>query len=339
VNYAGLPSDLLDGIRAQNLGAYASMPSRVDEDVAQEVQIAEDYRGRLTFELLQNADDAMKDGGFSERIRFRLTDEALEVSNSGRSLTTEDVSGLCGTGASSKTGAAGRRRASIGHKGMGFKSVLEITNRPEVISDTIGFRLDADDSLPEINEALTRVRADSRRRVPIMRLPWPLNADPPGWAEAREAGMRVLFRFPLKPTLSGEQRTKLAGRLLDLPVTAILFLKHLDDVEVEVVAAGVSGRFRWRLSRERLEGGAWLPVPGFELSGMYRVRVLGDDGTDRTFLVAHDADVDIGACRGGLGGVAWEDVVLTEVSVAVPWPVASSMPGDWSAREAPAGPV
>ncbi len=35
----------------------------------------------------------------------------------------------------------GRRRASIGHKGMGFKSVLEITDAPQVISETYAFEL------------------------------------------------------------------------------------------------------------------------------------------------------------------------------------------------------
>lgn len=38
--------------------------------------------------------------------------------------------------ASSKAEAGGRKRASIGHKGLGFKSVLEITDEPQVFSAT-----------------------------------------------------------------------------------------------------------------------------------------------------------------------------------------------------------
>ena len=322
--------DQLAHIRNQNLGAYEKMPSRVDEDVTQESQISADYRGRLTFELLQNADDAMIDGGFAERIVFRLTDDALEVGNSGRALTAEDIAGLCGTGASSKVGRPEWRRASIGHKGMGFKSVLEISDRPEVMSETAGFRLDASRSLPIINEALDGVGADPRRRAPVMRLPWPLETELAGWPAAQEAGLRVLFRFPYRTSLSLEQRDLLARRLLDLPVTAILFLKHLDDVEVNVQTSTVSGHFRWRLRREQRQGQGWVKVPGFGDSGVYRVQITGDDGTDLTFLVAHDADVEIGAHRSGLDGTAWDDTDLAEISLAVPWPTGTALRADWA---------
>ncbi|MES2210070.1 MAG: DUF3883 domain-containing protein [Chloroflexota bacterium] len=329
-------TDLLESIRRQNLGAYESMPSRVDEDANQESQISQDYRGRLTFELLQNADDAMGDGGFAERIVFRLTDDALEVGNSGRPLSDDDVRGLCGTGASSKTAIAGRRRASIGHKGMGFKSVLEITDEPEVISTTIGFKLDATESLPAINAALGRHGMPPRRRVPTMRLPWPLAREPAGWEAAQGDGLQVLFRFPLRQSLSKSQRTLLARRLLDLPVTAALFLKHLDDVEVDVSTSDVRGRFRWRLKRERLEQGQWIHTPGFGDSGVYRIRVSGADGADLAFLVAHDADVEIGSNRNGLDVASWDDIDLTEVSIAVPWslaetrPSSAGLPANWA---------
>jgi len=319
-------SELLESIRRQNLGVYEAMPSRIDEDANQESQISQDYRGRLTFELLQNADDAMVNGGFGDRIVFRLTDDVLEVTNSGRPLSDEDVAGLCGTGASSKVASSGRRRASIGHKGMGFKSVLEITDRPEVISSTIGFRLDGAESAPTINATMDRIGTRKRTRVPTMRLPWPLAQEPESWAAAQHDGMQVLFRFPLRAGLSGEQRALLARRLLDLPVTAVLFLKHLDDVEVEVRTKAVKGHFRWRLTRERMVDGRWAATPGFADSGVYRVRIVGDGGVDLAFLVAHDADVEIGAHRSGLDVASWDDVDLTEVSIAVPWSVDEAQP-------------
>jgi hypothetical protein len=329
---ATIHGDLLDRIREQNLGAYTAMPSRIDEDVTQESLISQDQRGRLTFELLQNADDAMDEAGFAERIRFRLTDDALEVANSGRALTQDDVAGLCGTGASSKTRTVGRRRASIGHKGMGFKSVLEITERPEVVSETIGFRLDAALSQPVINAAMIRIDVAAPRRVPTMRLPWPLDVEPSSWEQLRSAGFRVLFRFPLRASLTTEQRVLLARRLLDLPVTTILFLKHLDDVEVDVRTKAVSGHFRWHVSRERRNPEGWTQVPGFEETGVYRVRVRSVDGSDsdHTFLVAHDADVEIGEHRSGLDTATGDEVDLTEVSVAVPWPVGTRMPEGWA---------
>jgi len=294
-------SDLLKTIRDQNLGAYRAMPSRVKEDVAQESQIAQDYRGRLTFELLQNADDAMVgESGFGERITFLLTDDALVVGNSGRPLAAEDVEGLCGTGATTKSESQGLRRASIGHKGMGFKSVLEITDRPEVISESYAFRLDARQAQPAIEDVLEAAGFGSPRRVPTMRLPWPLDEVPADWPIAQAAGINALFRFPLRETLTAEQRDLLAQRLLQLPVTAILFLKHLEDVEVEVNTRALRGHFRWRLQRERRVGANWISVSGFTESGVYRTQVQSDAGQRWAFLIAHDADVEIGAHRSGV---------------------------------------
>ena len=134
--------DLIRSICDQNLAVYRASPIRLREDVGQEAEIAHDYRGRIVYELLQNADDAMAGSpGTQDAIFVRLTDTDLWVGNSGRPLDDDDVRGLCGIGASSKGGAVNRKRASIGHKGMGFKSVLEITDAPEVISETFAFRL------------------------------------------------------------------------------------------------------------------------------------------------------------------------------------------------------
>jgi len=310
--------DLLASIREQNLGVYRAMPTRVREDVAQESQIAQDYQGRIVYELLQNADDAMlSEGGTNDAISFRLTEDFLEVANSGHPLTADDVMGLCGIGMTSKVEVKARRRASIGHKGMGFKSVLEITDRPEVISETYAFRLDADLARPAIDEVF--VSAEQRRpiQVPTMRLPWPITTDDESWRRAASLGMRTLFRFPLRESLSESQRNQLADRLLGLPVTAIVFLKNLDVVDVDVEATGRSGRFRWELSRERRVDGGWLPTGGLTDSGVYQVTIAGDKGQKWQFLVAHDADVEIGDRLGGISGSGWDGIDLSEVSLAV----------------------
>lgn len=313
--------DLLAIIREQNLGVYRAMPTRLREDVAQESQIAQDYQGRIVYELLQNADDAMLSGrGTRDAISFRLTDDALEVANSGHPLTADDVMGLCGIGASSKHERRARKRASIGHKGMGFKSVLEITDRPHVISETYAFGLDAEVTKPVVQQALLSAGQPPPNRVPTMRLPWPITTDDESWRGAVAAGMRTLFRFPLRESLTTVQRSQLADRLLALPVTAIVFLKNLESVDVEVDTVGRAGRFRWQLSRERWSDGEWLPTTGLTDSGVYRVMVTGDEGQAWRFLVAHDGNVEIGDHDGGLGGSGWEGIDLSEVSLAVVLP-------------------
>src|SRR4051812_49420107 len=111
------PDNAIDRIVEQNLAVYRASPSRLQEDVSQEAQVANDYRGRLVYELLQNADDAMAEAqGSSDRVTFLVTDDELWIANDGRPLTDDDVQGLCGLGASSKVDTTGKRRASIGHK-------------------------------------------------------------------------------------------------------------------------------------------------------------------------------------------------------------------------------
>jgi hypothetical protein len=310
-------SALLDAISAENLGVYRASPIRLREDVSQEAQISSDYRGRLVYELLQNADDAM--GGqatLDDRIVFRLTDEALWVGNAGRPLNESDVEGLCGIGASSKGEVAGRRRASIGHKGMGFKSVLEITAAPEVFSDDYAFRLAAEFARGRIDDLMEELGRERPKRVPVMRFPSPLREAPEYWAKLRDSGIRTLFCFPLRPELTDDQRSLLAERLLALPVTTILFLKHLERVEVTVDTQHRQEGFSWRVSRERQTDSGWESCAGLTASGIYRINIATASGETHEFLLAHDADVEIGEHRGGLDSYAWEAIEVSEVSVA-----------------------
>ena len=54
---------IIERVVDQNLGVYRAAPSRLPEGCSQEAQVASNYRGRLVYELLQNADDAMEGNG------------------------------------------------------------------------------------------------------------------------------------------------------------------------------------------------------------------------------------------------------------------------------------
>jgi hypothetical protein len=314
-----MAGDVVDRIVEQNLGVYRAAPSRLQEDVSQEAQVASDYRGRLVYELLQNADDAME--GQSTRrdcIAFLITDQAMWMANSGRALTDADVQGLCGLGASSKVDAAGTKRASIGHKGLGFKSVLEITDAPAVFSRTHSFRLGEREARPHVEGLWGELGMQRPRRVPAMRFPSAIDdaqADA-RWHDLRATGFNTAFAFPFRSELDPDHRASLADRLLDLPLTTVLFLKHLESVVVEIDQVGRSERREWMVSREVLEEDRWVPVSGLGGSGLYRVNVSSTDDDQAAFYIAHDANVAIGPNRVGLSGPAWDGVDLTEVSIA-----------------------
>lgn len=122
-------------------------------------QVAQEYRGRATLELLQNAHDVL---AFAEhddprQISFVLRsspEPVLLVANSGRPFRHEDFSGICQLAQSPKD-----PNESVGNKGLGFQSVLEVSTRPEVwsaapASDGIAFTFGFD---PDVREPIERL--------------------------------------------------------------------------------------------------------------------------------------------------------------------------------------
>lgn len=310
-------SHLLSQVRSENLNVYRASPQRLREDVGQEAQIAQDYHGRLIYELLQNADDAMPAGSAQEsRIAFILDDDALWVANSGRELDEADVRGLCGISASSKRAGPGKCRASIGHKGMGFKSVLEITDTPEVYSTSISFHFSAARAVDAMHPLVQEGVLLGVTRAPVTRFPWEIDTEPAQWQELRSQGMRTAFRFPLKLKMTAKQRDGLAHALRQLPVTTLVFLKRISQVAVSVRRRDSACSFVWTTQRQRFDAHELVEVPELTNAGTYHVVLESDKGEKETFFVAHEPTILIGEHRGGLDDFTWEGVEMTEVSVA-----------------------
>ena len=97
-------------------------------------QITQEYRGRCVLELLQNAHDALAGARPDDPrlISFVLASEpepVLLIANSGRPFRLEDFEGICQLGQSPKD-----PNESVGNKGLGFQSVLEVSTRPQIWS-------------------------------------------------------------------------------------------------------------------------------------------------------------------------------------------------------------
>ena len=91
-------------------------------------------RTHFIFELLQNAEDALKNRGSEwqgpRAVSFRLTSDKLGVGHFGRPFNEADVRGICEIGESAKA----EDLTAIGRFGIGFKSVYAITELPEIHS-------------------------------------------------------------------------------------------------------------------------------------------------------------------------------------------------------------
>jgi len=99
-------------------------------------QVEHQYHGRFLVELIQNAHDALfpEIGADQARIEIVMVDDegphgALYVANDGEPFSESNFVSLSQLGQSDKD-----PQKSIGNKGIGFRSVLEITNSPEVFS-------------------------------------------------------------------------------------------------------------------------------------------------------------------------------------------------------------
>ncbi|NQW18502.1 MAG: hypothetical protein HQ478_13545, partial [Chloroflexi bacterium] len=95
-------------------------------------QIGADYHGRFLVELLQNASDQARAAGMttSEVVIVR-TESFVAVSNQGHPFSDLGLKSITSIGLSPKD-----PQESIGNKGVGFKSVFQISAAPEIYSSS-----------------------------------------------------------------------------------------------------------------------------------------------------------------------------------------------------------
>jgi len=98
----------------------------------------------FVLELVQNADDNSYPAGVTPELRFELEEARLSVRNNETGFTVENVRALCNAGKSTKS----KREGYIGEKGIGFKSVFAVSDRPEIHSNGFHFRFDASGASP-----------------------------------------------------------------------------------------------------------------------------------------------------------------------------------------------
>lgn len=130
MRWAGVDGKVGQAVEAQTrrvLETYAVEPGRVEEDANVERSAAEGaYAKRQVFELLQNAADALRDK--PGRCEVLLTRSCLYVANEGEPLSPSGVETLMAAHRS------GKRDEQIGRFGLGFKSVLAVTDSPRLFS-------------------------------------------------------------------------------------------------------------------------------------------------------------------------------------------------------------
>ncbi len=257
------------------LAGWAAAPARFREDAnAEEDAALGTYRDRLIVELLQNAADAAADTGTRGKVLIRLTDDLLEVANTGSRLTAAGVSAAATLRASAK-----RAASSVGHFGVGFAATLSVTTEPELISRSGGVRWSRAETQAKI-AAIPALATELNRRggdVPVLRLPFPLepkaNALVPG-------GYDTVVRLPLAAA-----GLAVASRLIaELDPTLLLVLPALAEIRVDtsgvhndVFKAGYKTGDKGDRTFTCLWGGADAVLNGTRWTGVRRRGKIPDE--------------------------------------------------------------
>ncbi len=195
-----------------------------------------EYRGRYVFELIQNANDAVRDarqqGGTydrrSYRVRIQLTEQALIIANDGIPFLEKDVDSIYRWGESSKD-----PNKSVGYKGIGFKSVLEITESPQIFSSIVQFHFDHATCYTRIRKIVGK-KPDLK--LPITRFVFPFSVDAVEMPDRdlvssllNSQGYSTVIRLPLLKKIKPEEILQRIEQ--DLDPALLLFLNGIDEIE------------------------------------------------------------------------------------------------------------
>ena len=207
---------------ARTLAAFKIQPALAKQQTQIELETAgSGYAHRQLYELVQNSADAIR-GGRGGRIYIRLTGTHLYCADDGNPITFEGVQALMLSHMSTK-----RAIDDIGRFGLGFKSVLRVTDSPDFISRLVSLSFDRRNAKRLLRQCL----AKPLKHYPIF--PFPKAFDP---TIERNVLLYELMRWatnivrlPLKP---GSHRD-LRKQIEDFPPEFLLFVDHVRCLGLE----------------------------------------------------------------------------------------------------------
>ena len=253
---------------SKTLDAYRVQPNLVNEHANREHDTAHGgYAHRQLYELVQSSADALSHAGTGQSILIRLTEKFLYCADDGRPIDESGIKGLMFAHMSSKRGAS-----EIGRFGLGFKSVLGVSDAPEFFSRSGSIRFDGKCAAERIRQIAPA------KHCPALRLPMPIG--PQKEAECDEELQELMswaaniVRLPLKAGAYAD----LAAQIRSFPPEFLLFVPHVGYLSLEV-AGGESHEFRL----QEADGELWLDTG----KGTSRWRCF-----HRTHQLSADAKVD-----------------------------------------------
>ncbi len=238
----------LNKFREDSVDSLETSPRFLHSQYEEESQNSEDYSRRFIYELIQNADDALgSTEGRDAVARFELTEDYLYVANTGREIEQRDVDSLCTMGVSGKSVEDGEHE-TIGHKGRGFTSVLEITDRPAIYSTGISFRFDPEKSADCLETAIENRDGMTKDMVPVLCLPFSVSGRPEEVKELLSSDHHPCeFQTVFALELFDDVREQVKRDLREIDRELLLFLQNVERLEVAIG----DEEFSWDLDRDK----------------------------------------------------------------------------------------
>ena len=206
----------------KTIRAYQEQPSLVTEHANLEHDTAHGgYAHRQIFELVQNGADALtsSDGG---SILVRLTRDYLYCADDGKPIDEDGVRALMFSHMSSK-----RNTSEIGRFGLGFKSVLGVTDVPEFYSRPGSFRFDRQCAAQKIAEVAPA------ERYPVLRFPIPIDACAASEGDEDLGEMMTWATNIIRLPLNAGARVDLSQQIKEFPPHFLLFVDHVRHLSLE----------------------------------------------------------------------------------------------------------
>lgn len=206
------------------------------------------YADRVLRELIQNAYDGTL-GSEEPRIVLRLDERegpfgALYVANDGTGFRVDNVDAVTNAALSNK-----QPGNFIGHKGLGFRSVLLLSDHPEIYSvgdaragDRFdGFRFRFARPEDECTWLTTQGRAEMITsvvgRTHALQLPVTLHEEPEEITGFARDGFATVIKLPLRDAFALDRARKELTALLEESTPLALFLDRLASLSIELIPA------------------------------------------------------------------------------------------------------
>lgn len=214
--------------------SYRANPHLIAEHVGLEDSIrVGGYANRSLLELVQNAADAMSgtgedDGGKNPgRVELVLDSErgTLYCANAGRPFSKSGLIALAQAYLSSKRGD------EIGRFGLGFKSVLSVTDAPQIFSRSVSFEFNS----PEARAAIADI-SNKTKKYPVLRTPTLVDArerfdDDPTLAGLADWAVTIVKLPDIRPGTIGRLRKEIENFSSEF----LLFVSSVREVKLRVL--------------------------------------------------------------------------------------------------------